>query len=188
MVYDYVITLKRPDYKLVDQVSQLLYVFAIVVFSYFFYLYQRAGIAYIIIIIALIAVWIFTLRRKKKTGSAFFRWGSGIASIGWLIDPQQNIWMFLLYVLAAVLERQVKFPQEIGFSKDEVVFNSFPKKIVDWAELNNVVIKDGLITVDFKNNKLVQKEIDEHVSVAIELEFNDYCKSRLAEERERRLL
>jgi hypothetical protein len=27
-----------------------------------------------------------------------------------------------------VIERQVKFPQEIGFSSDVVVLNTFPKK------------------------------------------------------------
>lgn len=185
MVYDYVITLKKPDYRLVDQISQLLYFFAIVAFGYFFYLYQNKGIAYLIVDIAILLVWIFTLNKKRKTGQAFFRLGLLFGAIGWVIGPQQNVWMAILYAIAALLEKQVKFPQEIGFSKEEIAFNSFPKKKVDWDEINNVVIKDGLITVDYKTNKLFQKEINEDVSPEIELEFNDYCKTVLAGRTER---
>ncbi|HKG67554.1 MAG TPA: hypothetical protein VKA92_01705, partial [Segetibacter sp.] len=48
-----------------------------------------------------------------------------------------------------------------------------------WNEINNALIKDGLITIDLKNNKLFQKEIDGHVSADIEKEFNDFCKQHI---------
>ncbi len=185
MVYDYVITLKKPDYRFVDQVSQLLYVFAVVAFGYFFYVYQSKGIAYIVVMAAILIVWLIKMKQKRNNDNAFFRLGLLFGAIGWVIGPEQNVWMALLYAIAALLEKQVKFPQEIGFTKEEIAFNSFPKKKVDWSELNNVVIKDGLITIDYKDNKLVQKEIDEPVSLGIEIEFNDFCKTRLSEERER---
>lgn len=180
MVYDYIITLKRPNYNAVDQVSQLLYVFAILAFGYLFYLYQKAGIAWLVVIIAILVTWLITLRKKKTKGIAYFRLGLLFAAIGWVVGPQQNIWMGLLFAIAAIVEKQVKFPSEIGFSKDEIAYNTFPnKKKMYWNELNNVVLKDGLLTIDHKNNTLVQKETDEDVSPLLESEFNNFCRRQL---------
>jgi len=46
-----------------------------------------------------------------------------------------------------------------------------------------VILKDGLLTLDFKNNKVYQKEaLDDDEPDADEDEFNEYCKSRLQTE------
>jgi hypothetical protein len=180
MVYDYIITLKRPNYNAVDQVSQLLYIFAILAFGYLFYLYGKAGVAWLVVIIAVLVTWVFTVRKKELKGIAYFRLGLLFAAIGWVIGPQQNIWMGLLFAIAAIIEKQVKFPSEIGFSKEEIAYNTFPnKKKIQWSELNNVILKDGLLTLDHKNNTLVQKEIDEAVSPLLENEFNNFCRGQL---------
>jgi len=44
------------------------------------------------------------------------------------------------------------------------------------------VLKDGLLTLDFKNNRLMQKEIadDEDEDDADEEEFNTWCRDQLA--------
>ena len=101
------------------------------------------------------------------------------AAAGWFIGPQRNIWMGILYGLAAVLEKQVKFPQEIGFTESGITFNTLPKKTLQWNQVNNIVIKDGLITIDQKNNKLYQKEIEGYVTKDIENEFNNFCSRHL---------
>lgn len=182
MVYDFVITLKRPSYAMIDQVSQLLYVFAIAAFGYYYYMYQKAGVAWLVVIALVLVTWIITLYKKKSNGIAYFRLGLLFAAVGWVIGPEQNIWMALLFAFAAIIEKQVKFPQEIGFGKEEIAFNSFPKKRRHhWNDLNNVVLKDGLITLDFKNNDLFQKEIDEEVSSLLESEFNNFCKRMLVQ-------
>jgi hypothetical protein len=50
---------------------------------------------------------------------------------------------------------------------------------LEWGEINNALIKDGLITIDQKNNKLFQKEIDSGVSLHVEKEFNDFCRQQI---------
>jgi len=40
-------------------------------------------------------------------------------------------------------------------------------------------LKDGLLTIDFKDNKLFQKEIEEQVSPVLDSEFNEFCRSKL---------
>jgi hypothetical protein len=49
-----------------------------------------------------------------------------------------------------------------------------------WAEINNMLIKDDYITIDFKNNQLIQKQINEPVTEAIKNEFNAFCAEHLA--------
>ena len=156
-----------------------MYFFAIAAFGLFYYQHPRSGTIYLVVIIAIVISWGITLMKKKKNGQAFFRLGLLFGAAGWLIGPERNILMGLLYAVAGIIEKQVKFPQEIGFTADGITFNTFPKKSLQWSDVNNVVIKDGLITIDQKNNKLVQKEIEGYVTADIEMEFNQYCHNFL---------
>jgi hypothetical protein len=48
--------------------------------------------------------------------------------------------------------------------------------------LNNVIIKDDLLTMDFKNNKVFQRYTDDEEDDEYEVEsdeFNEYCLGRL---------
>ena len=127
----------------------------------------------------MLVTWIFSAYKKTKTGIAYFRLALLIAAVGWFLGTERNWLMGILYAAAGLFEKQVKFPQEIGFSEDEIVFNTFPERRLQWNEVNNVLIKDGLITIDQKNNKLIQKEINEGVSLQVENEFNNFCRSKL---------
>jgi hypothetical protein len=79
-----------------------------------------------------------------------------------------------LYIIS--LRRLVVF-----VDSSRVLYPSFPKKITGWNDLNNIVLKDGLLTIDFKNNKLAQAEVINTVddSAVNEQEFNDFCRSQL---------
>ena len=48
-----------------------------------------------------------------------------------------------------------------------------------WSQIDNIVIRDGLLTIDFKNNKLLQEEIDTDKNKIDEISFNAYCKKML---------
>ncbi|MFZ9241091.1 MAG: hypothetical protein ACO22R_08105, partial [Chitinophagaceae bacterium] len=71
---------------------------------------------------------------------------------------------------------------EIGFSNQQIVRKGIRTKTYQWAELNNVMIKDDLLTMDFKNNSLFQAYTDDEENEEYEVEdeeFNEYCKSQL---------
>lgn len=178
-VYEFIIELKRPSYRSVNWISQLMYLICIVVFCMILFQKEatRPAVLYISVI-GIIAWWIYCIIAEKKGHQPFYRLGLLMAAAGWYFIPNGG-WITLIYLVAAILEKQVKFPQEIAFGKDEIVFNSFPKKIYLWDELNNVVIKDGLITVDFKSNKLIQKEIQSGSTLQDEQDFNEFCRNRL---------
>ena len=73
----------------------------------------------------------------------------------------------------------VKVPPEAAFDAEEISFNSFPRKIYLWENVSNVVLKDGLLTIDLKDNTLIQKQVNDEVEKEIEQEFNGFCQEQL---------
>ncbi len=179
-VYDFIIVFKRPDYRWVDRVSQLMIILAIAVFifSLSMAVFNAMSVFFVFLIIAIIGQVFFISKKQKKGIAPFYRLAIFTAAIGWYYQPGGK-WIALVYLLAAILEKQVKFPQEVAFDEVEIVFNTFPKKIYAWSDITNVVLKDGMITIDFRNNKLIQKEIESQTSALEEQEFNEFCISML---------
>ncbi|MBE7169687.1 MAG: hypothetical protein INR73_03810 [Williamsia sp.] len=104
------------------------------------------------------------------------------AGLTWFAVPGLVAWIGLPVLVLALLERPAKLPLEIGFTDDRIVINNLFKKRFHWNDFHNIILKDGLLTLDFKNNKLIQREtLDDDEDDASEDEFNAYCKLRLRE-------
>lgn len=183
-VYDYIIVLRKPSYMLVDLVSRFMLMIALAILGYtVFWIPFTWFSAYLIVLMAGIAGWwIYCTLQAKKDQMPFYRLGLLLATIG-MASLFQVHWITFLYFLAAISEKQVKFPQEIAFDGNGIVVNSLPKKNYSWQDVTNVVLKDGILTIDLKNNKLIQKEIESSGSAAEEAEFNEFCRGRLTAER-----
>ena len=54
-------------------------------------------------------------------------------------------------------------------------------RVVEWNELTNLVKKHDLLTLDFKNNKLLQVEIINGDDIN-ENEFNQFCSGQLGKQ------
>lgn len=48
-----------------------------------------------------------------------------------------------------------------------------------WAAMDNVILKDSLLTIDFKTNKIIQVEIAETAQAIDEAEFNKFCTGQI---------
>ncbi|GAC1396679.1 MAG: hypothetical protein NVSMB63_17140 [Sediminibacterium sp.] len=178
-VYDYIIVLRRPDYKIVDRISQFMLSLAIAVFVFTAFVPFTVKSALPLVIAAfIIAWWLFCYRQQKKGLMPFYRLALFLAACGWYIQPN-GFWPATIYLVAALIEKQVKFPPEVAFDETEIVFNTLPKKRFSWDMLSNVVLKDNLITIDFKNNKLIQKEIESTATLREEQDFNEFCRKML---------
>ena len=57
---------------------------------------------------------------------------------------------------------------------------TFSSKVVGWNQLNNVILRNDLLTVDFKTNKILQLEVLDTIPGIKEDEINGFCRSRLA--------
>ena len=120
-------------------------------------------------------------RRRIHASKVRYRYLLLLAAAGWmLLTPTP--WVGAFFFILTFLEYQTKRPLEIGFDYDRVVINTLIKRQFDWSVLNNVILKDGLLTLDFKNNRLIQKEVadDDDEDDADEEEFNAWCRTRLA--------
>jgi hypothetical protein len=123
--------------------------------------------------------------------TAFIAWGdkvhfmskTGYAGIPYVLMMALWIkwefyWMagisLLLYVLYIYSVR--KF--EVLISAENIIYPSFPKKLIRWNELQNLIVKDGILTIDFKNNKLLQNEIAEDNPID-ERKINEFCREQL---------
>jgi hypothetical protein len=182
MRYPYVVILKKDSERIIDFISILLCLFSVLNFlnvqigaSHFQLFFS--SFAAVVLIGAVVNI---VLSRKGRP--VRYRYWLLIAGLGWLGMPFLS-WLGVLFFLQSFLEYQVKRPLEIGFSSDRVVVNTLYKRSYPWTAFNNIVLKDGLLTLDFKNNRLLQKEVleDDDEDDADEEEFNDYCRSRLKE-------
>ncbi len=175
MVYDYLITLKKPDYKIVDLISQLLYLAALGTFIFFASKVQGSAIFYWVASMLLIAIYIFLQFKFSRREKVYYTPGLAIAAQTFIAGPYTNLLLASLYLISLFIERELKFEKEVGFTQNEIVFNTLLKKQYEWTDFNNIMIKDGLLTLDFKDNRLMQKEIDGDISPEIEIEFNEFC-------------
>jgi hypothetical protein len=117
-------------------------------------------------------------KRQKKVnarGTAFL-----VIIVTWLL--LRSWWpaaiMLILGLLYGLSQR--KLPVIVG--KEHIVFPSFPKRVITWDELSNVKLKDGLLTLDFKNNRLAQAliEVGGPGKEVAEREFNEFCREQLS--------
>ncbi len=91
-----------------------------------------------------------------------------------------RFWMIgVIAVFLSVLYNISKREFRVYISKDRIQLPTLFGSRYQWNELNNLILKDGLLTVDFKNNKLFQQLIDEDNPVD-EAAFNAFCREQLA--------
>ncbi len=178
-VYDYILVFKSSGHRLINRISQMMLLLAVAVFLFTaFVSFKRSSVLPILFSAGIVAWWVYVYQKGKKGVPVFFRIALFLAALGWYIQPGGLV-LSVIYLVAALIEKQVKFPQELAFDADEIVFNSLPKKHYSWNDINHIVLKDGLLTIDFINNKFIQKELESFPPITLEQEFNAFCRTRL---------
>ena len=136
----------------------------------------KSWVPFIMAAIAIFSAFIAFYSRKKSERSpltgAFF-----VLSLAWILA---DYWVVgLLNALFMILQTAVLQKPIVSVSENQVIYPSFPRKKIDWQELSNLMIKDGLLTIDFKNNRIIQQYIADRSSTINEKEFNDFCQQQL---------
>lgn len=178
--YNFIVVFKRPNYTIIDRISQFMLLLAVIILaeSLVSMPFQTKSIVFLLQIVFILAWGVLNHLKQRKGEIPFYRLGFLAAAWGLFLQPSHQ-WMALPFVFAALFEKQVKFPKEIAFDEEEVVLNSFPKKSYQWNEFSNIMLKDGILTADFKNNKLIQSETEELPSATLQEEFNAFCMAQL---------
>lgn len=120
----------------------------------------------------------FNLFSKRAT-IATYRLGYFLVAIAWIkLDYD---WLAILFSILFFLGETLTKDTTVFINKTDISFKNLFTKKYSWENLQNVMMKDGLLTIDFKNNKIFQSEIAEKISLTEENEFNDFCKNYLVD-------
>ncbi len=184
MIYTYVVTLKNNSARFIDRFSLWLLAISFTLFvrEQVNNLHQlKIAAVFGALAIAFIVVrnYLLLTRGGARPRPVYYSSALFIAAIAWVTMPYLP-WLFLPFAFLGIFERQAKMPLEIGFSDQSIVINSLIRRRYKWADFNNIVLKDDLLTLDFKNNRLLQRETIDEDGDAGEEEFNDYCRQQLA--------
>jgi hypothetical protein len=87
--------------------------------------------------------------------------------------------VFVAMIIFAFLDYNARKKTFIIFFDDRIELNLFRLKIYQWEKLGNVILKDRVLTLDFKDDRLMQAEIDQESWGVDEGAFNVFCKQQL---------
>jgi hypothetical protein len=105
-------------------------------------------------------------------------WGEAIAAIAFLVIFK-NYWFGFGIILIGIFEFWSTKKLKVFFFAEKIQLDFSIKKNIDWQQLNNVILKDRLLTIDFKNDRLIQTEIAEESYAIDEATFNQFCRQQL---------
>lgn len=176
------ITLKNEKRK---QYNRIAIYFIILNFFLFIYIafsteirsVRMAMIGSSLLIFIALVIDYFLASIKNNAGSPYKLAAEFVIYMAWV--NMEYWWIALFCFLLGTLYQIAKRPMLVSILKEKIIYPSFPKKKITWPELNNIILKDGLLTINFKNNKFIQQFVDETKTVIDEQEFNDFCRQQL---------
>lgn len=187
MVYPYVIVLKNQHNRYIDVLGILLSIFSVTCFLREMVVTRDVALAYLLGVVFITGLLAWNLYQTAKKKKVFYSRALLIAALVWMKMPYFS-WLFFPLVILALLEYQAKYAIEIGFSDQHILINSMLKKKYQWTDFNNIILKDGWLTLDFANNRVLQREIaDDEDDEADEDEFNAFCQQHLQNSRSKSL-
>lgn len=174
------ICLRNEKLILYNRLSRFILFFLFTFFCYFLVFSDLKSVkiksTVVILLLALFTALQYYFRNTKyQFGNRIFFY---ILIIGWVTI--ENYWLAAITLFFEVLSTITTRQLNVGFNTQNITYPSFPPKQIKWKELNQVILKDGLLTIDFKSDKLIQQHIDENKTTVNEKDFNDFCKKQLA--------
>lgn len=177
MMYEYEIVLKNEKEKTYSVISWLLLLInlvTIILYSISFDLKNIFPLVFAIIAFAtlFLAKYFKGLNEKFSYYFPFFFFAAA-----WFFTVYP--WVGLVNLVFGALNMIARRKLIVRFLNDKVIYPSaFPRQI-QWTEISNAVLKDDILTIDLKNNKLIQQKIDRIYTTINEDEFNDFCRQQL---------
>ena len=151
-LFQYILIVKKEKPENINYISFLLCFISWIFFLY--YTYARGSFSSVLFwanwLIPVVLLWISRVKRKVNKAITY-KHPLFVTGCLWLLVPGLR-WIALLFILFILFDHQSRHPLEIGVSDEKIVINTFFRKRYEWNAFSNVVLKDGLLTLDFKNN------------------------------------
>ena len=175
LMQQFEITLKNEKIKFYKILALLLVLLNMAVFIFLLISgVDNYKVALALLVSGLYLIYLLVVAKKNKTvfhinGLSFFILaGCWVALQDYLI-AFACITLGLLYHLSL---QKFHFVFNEGFVKKM----NFPQQTYSWDMFDNVILKDNILTMDLKSNKLIQIEIDNSVN---EIQFNEFAQQKL---------
>lgn len=181
----YILFIKNEKTKNYRLISQLIVFFNLLAFVFILLQNELAirdniWLFFSIIVTAFYTFFAVVERIKKKSMPDF--WHRSVllyCAIAW--SRTETWWIAILIIFFIGLDYLALKKQVVRISDKRISVPAFLDKKVEWKDLNNIILKDGLLTVDFKNNILFQHLILNSDWDIEEKDFNEYCRIKLKE-------
>ena len=128
------------------------------------------------IILLLAAIFVKVLIKKLKINKLVLLTAAAVLTF---ITTGSVSFVLILLFYGILVKFVIKKPGIEVSAAGISIIKFFNAPVHQWNEFNNVILKDNLLTVDFKNNKLLQLEIDETNGEINEKIFNNFCNGQL---------
>jgi hypothetical protein len=171
---------KTRNYRLI---SQLLVLFNLLGFVFLLINSEIGIVKNILILFAILITAVytfFTVREwisRKPLPDFWHRSIFGICAFVWM--KEGFWWLSIMLLLFILLDFIAHKKLVVHVTNKTIVVPYILQKEMTWDEVNNVILKDGLLTIDFKNNKLFQHIIMNSEEDISEKEFNEFCRQQL---------
>jgi len=90
-------------------------------------------------------------------------------------------WQGILMLLVAVMGLISNRKQLLRISDEGILMQGLRTRKIEWSDLSNIIMKDAILTIDLKDNRLFQMQLGAQDRLRIrEEEFNAYCRQKLS--------
>ncbi len=141
------------------------------------YLPRTLSFSGAVIISLLLAIYFFP-GSDKKNRSMLVMTACLVICFTWMM--LQNWWLLVLTLTTGILYMISRRKMSVMLMKEHIVYPSFPMKTIAWPELSSVILRDGLLTINFRNDRFIQQPVDESATAVNEPDFNEFCRQQLS--------
>ena len=166
------IILKNDKVRSYRMITVIIVILNLLYFGYLLFDKQHRNLGMISIgTLAIYGVYRIFITRKKGIQFYIDEWVYFVLMLLWIdsyLLAVLNLLLMLLYTAAT---------QEIRYEfSEEVTQKNFPWKKFTWSQFGNIVLKDNILTMDLRTNKIIQAEVNGEVN---EKDFNAFVASKL---------
>lgn len=177
-------SIEIPNEKLATYrvVTFIIAIINLLAFGYIIFYTNDAAIIstlYIGFIVSLFALILFFIKQYGRLFKSFrIEIAFIISGCIWMISA--NYLLGFLLLLFAFFGLIANKKPVINFTKEQIQYPSFPEKVFLWPDVDFVILKDDILTIELKNNQLFQFTLQKQVANGIDAAaFNLFCNQQL---------
>ncbi len=166
---------KLPTYRVVTLIVSIINLLAFVYLALNATRDYSSASLYVGLGLSVVAVMMILVKRFGKALPDI--WAAMVlvaCALIWMVAG--NILPGFLLMIFAMMSLVAQKQPVIHFEKAHIRYPSFPEKILLWTDVDFVMLKDDILTIEMKDNQLLQFTLQKSVAAPINAEnFNCFC-------------